>query len=82
MHQLWITGPDAVEVREVDVPEPAPGEVLVRTAFAGICGSDLHTLRRGHPWLPYPIAPGHEASGVVEHFRHRYERSSAPYVLS
>lgn len=65
MRQVWITGPGAVEVREVPEPEPAEGEVLVRTAYAGICGSDLHTLHRGHPWLPYPIAPGHEASGVV-----------------
>jgi 2-desacetyl-2-hydroxyethyl bacteriochlorophyllide A dehydrogenase len=65
MRQVWITGPGAVEVRDVPEPEPAEGEVLVRTAYAGICGSDLHTLHRGHPWLPYPIAPGHEASGVA-----------------
>ncbi|BCB77973.1 alcohol dehydrogenase catalytic domain-containing protein [Phytohabitans flavus] len=65
MRQVWITGPGAVEVRDVPEPEPAAGELLVRTAYAGICGSDLHTLHRGHPWLPYPIPPGHEASGVV-----------------
>ncbi|MEU8270621.1 alcohol dehydrogenase catalytic domain-containing protein [Sphaerisporangium sp. NPDC049002] len=65
MRQVWITGPERVEVREVPIPRPAAGEVLVRMAYAGICGSDLHTLRRGHPWLPYPIPPGHEASGVV-----------------
>lgn len=65
MRQTWITAPGAVEVREVADPTPREGEVLVEVAFAGICGSDLHTLRRGHPWLPYPIAPGHEASGVV-----------------
>lgn len=65
MRQLWITGPDNAEVREVPEPEPGPGEVAVDTVFAGICGSDLHTLHRGHPWLPYPIAPGHEASGRV-----------------
>ncbi|MFE2040528.1 zinc-binding dehydrogenase [Streptomyces sp. NPDC059477] len=65
MRQVWITGPGSVEVRTVPVPAPGPGEALVRTAFAGICGSDLHTLTRGHPWLPYPVAPGHEASGQV-----------------
>ncbi|WP_326646974.1 alcohol dehydrogenase catalytic domain-containing protein [Streptosporangium sp. NBC_01755] len=65
MRQVWINGPELVEVREVPIPRPEAGEVLVRMAYAGICGSDLHTLRRGHPWLPYPIAPGHEASGVV-----------------
>ena len=65
MHQLWITGQQAAEVRVVDPPAPADGEVLVSMAFAGICGSDLHTLARGHPWLPYPLAPGHEGSGLV-----------------
>jgi threonine dehydrogenase-like Zn-dependent dehydrogenase len=32
-------------VAEVPVPEPGPGEVLVRTLACGICGSDLHALR-------------------------------------
>jgi threonine dehydrogenase-like Zn-dependent dehydrogenase len=31
-------------VDEVPIPEPGPGEVLVRTIACGICGSDLHTL--------------------------------------
>ena len=65
MQQLWITGPQQAEVRYVAPPVPGDGEVLVSMAFAGICGSDLHTLQRGHPWLPYPLAPGHEGSGVV-----------------
>ena len=65
MRRVWITGPGLIELSTVEVPRPGRGEVLVRMAFAGICGSDLHTYRRGHPWLGYPIAPGHEASGVV-----------------
>lgn len=65
IQQVWITGPQQAEVRTVAPPVPGDGEVLVSMAFAGICGSDLHTLQRGHPWLPYPLAPGHEGSGVV-----------------
>lgn len=65
MKQVWITGPQAIDVRDVPEPVVRPGDVVVETAYAGICGSDLHTFRRGHPWLPYPIAPGHEASGVI-----------------
>lgn len=65
MEQVWITGPGEVAVRRVPEPVPGPGQVVIDTAFAGICGSDLHTYTRGHPWLGYPIAPGHEASGVV-----------------
>lgn len=52
-------------VREVPVPLPGPGEVLVRVAACGICQSDLSQLD-GHiaPRLPQ-ITPGHEAAGVV-----------------
>lgn len=63
--QVWIDGQGEIDVRPSARPEPGPGEVLLRTANAGICGSDLHTFRRGHPWLPYPIAPGHEASAWI-----------------
>lgn len=63
--QVWITAPGEVSVRRVPGPTAKAGEVVIETAFAGICGSDLHTFKRGHPWLGYPIAPGHEASGVV-----------------
>jgi L-iditol 2-dehydrogenase len=65
VNQVWITGPGEISVRRVPEPAAGPGEVVVETAFAGICGSDLHTFKRGHPWLGYPIAPGHEAAGVI-----------------
>jgi threonine dehydrogenase-like Zn-dependent dehydrogenase len=35
-------------IADVPVPEPGPGEVLVRTLACGICGSDLHALITGH----------------------------------
>jgi len=66
MSQIWITGPGQIEVRETARPVPETGEVVVRTVRAGICGSDLHTYRVGHVWLPYPIPPGHEAAGIVD----------------
>lgn len=47
-------------------PTPAAGEALVRTTFAGICGSDTHAVAGHHPLLPPPYCPGHEAVGVVE----------------
>ena len=64
--RVWITGPGQVEVRQTASPTPKAGEAVVRTARSGVCGSDLHTYRVGHVWLPYPIPPGHEASGIVE----------------
>lgn len=51
-----------------DPPEPGPGEVLVRIAGCGICGSDLHTVRTdpGYEWIETPRVIGHECSGTVE----------------
>ncbi len=50
-----------------ELPEPQPGEVLVRVEWAGVCGSDLHVLRTGD-WVSYwPATLGHEVAGTVEH---------------
>jgi propanol-preferring alcohol dehydrogenase len=61
----WGAAPEFVEV---DVPSPGPGEVLVRVAAAGICGSDLHLLRAQPGMLPFspPFTLGHENTGWVE----------------
>jgi propanol-preferring alcohol dehydrogenase len=61
----WGRPPEFVEV---DVPSPGPGEVLVRVAAAGICGSDLHLLHATAGMLPYspPFTLGHENTGWVE----------------
>jgi L-idonate 5-dehydrogenase len=51
------------------VPEPGEGEVLLRMAAAGICGSDLHYYQDGgfgSVRVREPIIPGHEASGYVK----------------
>jgi threonine dehydrogenase-like Zn-dependent dehydrogenase len=50
-----------------DVPEPGPGEALVRVAAAGLCGSDreLYDGARPRAFVSYPITPGHEWSGTV-----------------
>jgi 2-desacetyl-2-hydroxyethyl bacteriochlorophyllide A dehydrogenase len=39
--------------------------VLVRTAVAGVCGSDTHALAGKHPFITLPYAPGHEVCGTV-----------------
>jgi 2-desacetyl-2-hydroxyethyl bacteriochlorophyllide A dehydrogenase len=44
---------------------PGPGEALVRTVVAGICGSDTHAMHGRHPFITLPYAAGHEVSGVV-----------------
>src|SRR5947209_6290552 len=55
-----------LELREYPVPQDlAPGEVLVRVAMAGICGTDVH-LWLGQLPIPLPVILGHESVGVIE----------------
>jgi alcohol dehydrogenase, propanol-preferring len=56
------------EFRDVEVPEPGPGEVLVRIGGAGACHSDLHVMEWPEGQLPYelPFTLGHENAGWVE----------------
>ncbi len=52
-------------IEDVDIIDPRPGEVLVRTSCSGVCHSDLHFID-GLWQLPMPCVLGHEAAGVVE----------------
>ncbi len=54
-----------LEIEEVRIDDPGPGEVLLRTAASGICHSDLTVLEGGLP-VPVPCVLGHEPAGVVE----------------
>jgi S-(hydroxymethyl)glutathione dehydrogenase/alcohol dehydrogenase len=53
------------EVGDIELAEPRAGEVLVRMAAVGICGTDLHMVK-GEWQRPTPMVLGHEGSGVVE----------------
>ena len=54
-----------LEVREIDLDEPGPRDVLVRMSAVGICGTELHSIR-GEWERPTPSVLGHEGAGVVE----------------
>ncbi len=54
-----------IEIADVQVDNPLPREVLIRTHACGVCRSDLHFVDGGYP-TPLPFLPGHEAAGVVE----------------
>jgi len=54
-----------IRIENVERPECGPGEVLVKVAYAGICGSDLHVYRKGMFVASVPVTMGHEFSGVV-----------------
>ena len=52
-------------IEEVSLTKPGPRDVLLRTAFAGLCHSDLHFIEGLYPH-PTPCVLGHESAGVVE----------------
>lgn len=54
-----------LQIEEVELRPPGPGEVLVRIGAAGLCHSDLSVINGDRP-RPTPMALGHEAAGVVE----------------
>jgi L-iditol 2-dehydrogenase len=60
-------GPERLELREVPVSEPGPGELLLRIGAATTCGTDLKVFQRGgHPrMLRAPTRFGHEMAGTV-----------------
>jgi len=53
-----------LEVREVDVQDPGPGEVRIQMVAGGVCHSDLHVMT-GHLSAPLPAILGHEGAGIV-----------------
>ncbi len=54
-----------LEIENIEHGKPGPREVLVRTAAAGVCHSDLHFQNGSYPY-PLPAVLGHESAGVVE----------------
>ena len=54
-----------LQIEQINIANPGPHEVLIRTAACGLCHSDLHFIEGTYPH-PLPTIPGHEAAGIVE----------------
>ncbi|WP_395637496.1 Zn-dependent alcohol dehydrogenase [Sphingorhabdus sp.] len=54
-----------LQIEQVNISNPGPHEVLIRTAACGLCHSDLHFIEGTYPHA-LPAIPGHEAAGIVE----------------
>ncbi len=67
MKAVVFYGPNDLRYEDIPRPTPAPGEVVVRVEAALTCGTDVKTLRRGHPvMIPrVPTVFGHELAGTV-----------------
>ena len=77
MRTVVITEPFKVSVEQAEMPEPEPGQILVRTTLSGIsAGTEMNLYRGANPDLvrrrwgerfAYPFVPGYQAVGVVVH---------------
>ena len=65
MKQAFLLQPRKLEIRDVPIPEPSEGEVVVKINTALTCGTDLKAYLRGHSLIPMPGPFGHEYSGTV-----------------
>jgi threonine dehydrogenase-like Zn-dependent dehydrogenase len=63
----------SLELRQYPIPEPGPGEALIRVEMAGICGTDVH-LADGELNIPLPVILGHETVGRIEKLGNELER--------
>jgi threonine dehydrogenase-like Zn-dependent dehydrogenase len=66
MKALVLTKPGETEVREIEVPVPAAGEVLLRVGMVGFCGGDLNGFRGLFELQEYPVVLGHEVGATIE----------------
>ena len=66
MKQAIMTAPGKIQLQNIAVPTPGPGEVLLRIQRIGVCGSDVHVYHGKHPYTKYPVVQGHEYSASVE----------------
>ncbi|MHA6482789.1 zinc-dependent alcohol dehydrogenase [Paenibacillus sp. strain BS8-2] len=66
MRALVYEGPRVMNIRDTDIPELKENELLVRVAYAGICGSELGGYLGHNSLRKPPLIMGHEFTGVVE----------------
>jgi len=55
-----------LEIQDLPIPQPGPGEILVKVMACGVCHTDLHAVDGDWPVKPsLPFIPGHEVTGIV-----------------
>ncbi len=65
MRKIVLEAPYKMKLVECEQPTPQKGEVKIAVKRIGICGSDPTIYRGLHPYVSYPLVPGHEISGVI-----------------
>ena len=66
MHAMRLEGPgQTLQLQEVPVPQPGPGQVLLKVRACGVCRTDLHILDGELKEPKLPLIPGHQIVGQV-----------------
>jgi len=66
MRRVKVIEPENIIIEKIPYPSPGPREVVMKIAYCGICGSDIHASLGKHPFVSLPATPGHEFSGWIE----------------
>jgi len=65
MKAVYYPEPNKFEIRDIPMPEPGPGEVLIKVRSTTICATDMKVFIGNWPGGKFPHTPGHEWSGDV-----------------
>lgn len=65
MKALVFDMPGSMRFEHRDLPKAGPGEVVIKTAAVGLCGTDIHLFDGEFEGAGFPMVPGHEASGWI-----------------
>ncbi len=66
MKSIVYEGANKIAYKKTAKPVPKDGEVLIKVAYTGICGTDLNIYKGAHPRATAPLIIGHELSGTIE----------------
>lgn len=67
MHAMVLVQPgDRLKAMKLPIPQPGPGEILLKVQACGICRTDLHILDGELSEPKLPLIPGHQIVGLVE----------------
>jgi len=66
MQAAVLVEPGRFEIEQRPVPKPGPGEVLIKIARVGVCGTDMHIFNGHYAADSLPMVPGHEFTGWID----------------
>lgn len=66
MKAIQFDSPFNIKMKEYNIPTLGKYSLLVKVAYCGICGTDMHIYEGKVPFVKYPIIPGHEFSGTIK----------------